>query len=187
MKICTECKRELPEDLFYWRKPYNRYDSKCKECVLKNCKKWRDENPEHKTLRRERYHTDEEYNKRIKKNNRDYNRRHKDKIREKNKEYVKTHGQELRAYKRRHDMKIKYNMTPEDFDKLWESQDGKCLGCNIDLTFKVKGGCIVDHDHKTGKVRGLLCNNCNAGLGFLKDDLTVLRNLTNYLEAHSGS
>ncbi len=52
-----------------------------------------------------------------------------------------------------------------------------CQGCGIELKRK-----CIDHDHKTGKVRGVLCHNCNTSLGLLKDDLTTLRNLIKYLE-----
>lgn len=57
-------------------------------------------------------------------------------------------------------------------------QKGKCAIC-----CKEKGihGLVVDHDHKSGKVRGLLCNSCNKALGFFQDDIEILTNAINYL------
>jgi hypothetical protein len=45
-----------------------------------------------------------------------------------------------------------------------------------------KGRFVVDHDHDTGNVRGLLCDRCNTGIGFLQDNIAVLRSAINYLE-----
>lgn len=44
------------------------------------------------------------------------------------------------------------------------------------------GVLVVDHDHKTGKVRGLLCHNCNRALGLLKDNKEIIQNCLSYLE-----
>lgn len=68
----------------------------------------------------------------------------------------------------------KYNLEEKVFDRLFHQQNGLCPICGD--TAKV-----VDHCHKTGKVRGLLCRNCNAALGQLKDDVTVLQNAIKYL------
>jgi hypothetical protein len=74
----------------------------------------------------------------------------------------------------------KYGITPEDWDYLWELQDGQCATCRIDLTVvKV----CVDHDHKTNEVRGLLCNECNHGLGKFKDDAETLMRAAKYVLA----
>lgn len=71
-----------------------------------------------------------------------------------------------------------YGMEPEDFDRLVESQNGACAICS---TVPEKWLC-VDHSHTTGEVRGLLCDHCNRGLGFLKDDPNLLRNALAYLQ-----
>lgn len=76
-------------------------------------------------------------------------------------------------------------MTLADYDAMLLSQDGKCAICGTE-TSAGKGRFSVDHDHGTGKIRGLLCNNCNAGIGLLKDDPRVLRYAANYLESHGA-
>ena len=60
-------------------------------------------------------------------------------------------------------LKTAYNFTPEGWDALLISQGGRCGICPATT------GLCVDHDHKTGKVRGLLCRRCNAGIGLLQD------------------
>lgn len=66
------------------------------------------------------------------------------------------------------------------FELLYEQQDGRCEGCSGPL---LPGPTThVDHDHTTGKVRGLLCKTCNMGMGLLKDSPDVLRRLAAYLE-----
>lgn len=70
----------------------------------------------------------------------------------------------------------RYNMTKEDYDNMLLSQDNKCYTCKEELIDP-----HIDHSHKTNKVRGLLCHNCNCALGFVKDKTEILQNLINYL------
>lgn len=96
------------------------------------------------------------------------------------KDYRKTHQPELRAYNRGWWLK-KYGITSEQYDLLLESQDGKCAICgkpNIKKGKVVRMG--IDHNHKTGKVRGLLCYKCNQALGQIGDDPTVALKLYEY-------
>jgi len=74
-----------------------------------------------------------------------------------------------------------YGLTKEGFDTLWKASDGKCAICSKDLIIK-RAGCVVDHSHKTGAVRGLLCGQCNTGIGMLKDSIVLTKNATRYLE-----
>jgi hypothetical protein len=70
-----------------------------------------------------------------------------------------------------------YGMSVEDFDAMVVSQSGLCAICFEQLLLPQ-----IDHCHSTGRVRGLLCQPCNVGLGFLKDDPERLRNAVNYLD-----
>ena len=58
-------------------------------------------------------------------------------------------------------------------------QDNKCFICNN--KFKNDKDCHMDHDHKTNKIRKLLCRKCNSALGYFKEDASVMRNAINYL------
>lgn len=73
----------------------------------------------------------------------------------------------------------KYGLTEERFNEMLSEQAHKCLGCALPLT---RHTARIDHDHATGRVRGLLCNPCNWALGHAKDNPTVLRALAAYLE-----
>lgn len=78
-----------------------------------------------------------------------------------------------KAYQR----KYKYGITQEEFDALLVSQDGRCAICRVLLE-----KAVVDHDHDTGRVRGLLCWNCNVALGHMRDDPDTLARAIAYLE-----
>jgi hypothetical protein len=81
-------------------------------------------------------------------------------------------------------LKRNYGLDYTTYLTLLEEQQHKCKICDgegfvIKDTHKIK--LVVDHDHETGKVRGLLCHNCNRGLGLFKDNTKVLKNAINYL------
>lgn len=94
-----------------------------------------------------------------------------------------------RSKARRLRFKKKYDMTPEDYEAVLEWQGGGCAVCQTETNVKV-GGIeklfAVDHDHSTGKIRGLLCDPCNRGIGLLKDNSRILRDAADYLDRNSG-
>ena len=77
----------------------------------------------------------------------------------------------------------KYGLVQEDYDFMFYEQGGMCKLCGFKAKFR---NLSVDHDHKTLKVRGLLCSECNLGLGKFKDDPAVLREAARYLEAYGS-
>lgn len=72
-----------------------------------------------------------------------------------------------------------YGLTESDFDEMFEAQGGRCAIC-YEIPEKIL---CVDHDHETGKVRALLCDPCNKALGHVNDNMNILKNMINYLEA----
>ena len=78
-----------------------------------------------------------------------------------------------------------YGITLDDFCKIWANQDGKCANplCNSILEYG-KRGVHVDHDHETGKVRGLLCAQCNVALGQLEENANRMIGLATYILQH---
>jgi hypothetical protein len=103
---------------------------------------------------------------------------------EANRVYRKAYDQrpESRALKRNHLLKNKYGITSDDYDRMLEEQGGRCAICGTDKPQGMHRRLNVDHDHKTGVVRGLVCYECNVGLGKFRDDTDVLRNAIRYLE-----
>jgi hypothetical protein len=71
--------------------------------------------------------------------------------------------------------------TLERHDQFLVTQNGRCAICKIEFESLVKKP-ACDHDHLTNTPRGLLCNDCNAGLGFLKDNPSILASAIEYLQ-----
>jgi hypothetical protein len=94
---------------------------------------------------------------------------------------------------REHQLRYKFGITLEEYNQINQSQGGVCAICEGVNTTRTKGttsgknikmSLAVDHNHKTGKVRGLLCSNCNTSLGSFKDNPALLRKAISYLELH---
>lgn len=82
---------------------------------------------------------------------------------------------------RRSALMMNYGITPEDWEKLFESQNGECASCGDVPPEDAKRRFHVDHDHSTGTVRGILCHSCNVALGHLKEDQERIAKLGLYL------
>lgn len=76
----------------------------------------------------------------------------------------------------------RYGITPEQYVALVNRAAGRCEACGCPPGPKGLG---IDHDHKTGEVRGLLCDRCNLAIGYFKDDVTLLERAIAYLKKHS--
>ena len=83
-------------------------------------------------------------------------------------------------------LKNKYGLTLDQYMRMLGAQGGACAICGSSNPGASKQVFSVDHDHSTGKVRGLLCHDCNAGLGMFKEDTLSLRLAIDYLEKHRG-
>jgi hypothetical protein len=78
-------------------------------------------------------------------------------------------------------LKRKYGITYEDYETMLANQGGGCAICGTTTPLKGKRFLNVDHDHSTGKVRGVLCQPCNTGLGKLQDSTELLQKAIAYL------
>lgn len=87
---------------------------------------------------------------------------------------------------RKNKLKSQYGITLDEYDLIFDEQGGLCAICGKAEESRNNQGVIgrlqVDHDHETGKVRGLLCQKCNRGLGFFDDNISKLINAAKYLE-----
>jgi hypothetical protein len=95
------------------------------------------------------------------------------------------HGLRVKASKdkkggsRDYHLRLRYGITAAEVDTMKEAQGGLCALC------RERPAQHVDHDHLTGKVRGVLCSCCNQGLGNVRDRADVMRAAIGYLETHS--
>lgn len=92
--------------------------------------------------------------------------------------YNSTNGKHNRNYH----FKKNYGITLEEYNNILSKQNGKCAICELK---QKKRNLSVDHCHITNKIRGLLCTNCNRGIGMLKEDISLLRKAIKYLNKNA--
>ena len=97
------------------------------------------------------------------------------------KTYRKNNVDKVKASNRNTKLKRAYGITQEQFFEMSIKQEHKCACCGRETKL------VVDHCHTTGKVRELLCNNCNTALGLLNEDNTIIQSLSNYIRKHHGN
>lgn len=118
-----------------------------------------------------------------------YYERHRDRLLEEKREYRATHKDAIKKskerwyaehpeYRKEYQLRYKYGMTPAEFSAMLSLQDGKCAVCGT--TEWGTRGPVVDHDHKTGMVRGILCSRCNVAAGMIDDNPETATALAEY-------
>lgn len=94
-----------------------------------------------------------------------------------------------REHSTRHKLKINYGLTPEDRVAMLEAAGYKCEICDREVLLPTAGcgkdNANIDHDHSTGKVRGILCGHCNKGLGHFLDSKELLSRAISYLSVRT--
>lgn len=78
-------------------------------------------------------------------------------------------------------LKHKFNISIKDYNNLLYQQKNRCKICGIHQS-KIEDNLCVDHDHKTGKIRGLICHHCNRALGLVKDNPMICFKMIKYLK-----
>lgn len=106
--------------------------------------------------------------------------------RQRAKDYVMSLPEDVRLERRRRsNLKHAYGISLEQYAEMLVAQHGVCAVCKQPETW-IRNGILmrlqVDHDHTTGKIRGLLCRECNMSLGLLQDSVERLKGLIYYLE-----
>jgi len=85
-------------------------------------------------------------------------------------------------------LKRTYGLTLEEYDQMVAKQKNRCAICGKPESRSIKGAVPrlgIDHNHKTGEIRELLCYSCNLALGYANDDPELLRRMIAYLEKHN--
>lgn len=157
-KQCSGCLLEKQIDDFISKSKGCKYGkgSKCKECRSK-------------LKKQKRASITEEQRKEERESSAEYRKRFPEKFK---------WGVKQATYKR-----LGIKITKEEYDQLYSEQSRKCAICDNPPSGFKKTLCL-DHCHDTLKVRGLLCDNCNSGLGKFKDNVDVLLKAVNYLRNH---
>lgn len=127
---------------------------------------------------RQQYYLDNKS--KIKQNRKTYREKNKDLIKSSDKLRYENNknGRKDRAYC--YVFKSRYGISIEEKKELLLKQNNKCLLCSKELI--LLGKSHLDHDHQTGKIRGVLCYSCNLGLGMFKDDIKILKKAVRYLK-----
>lgn len=102
------------------------------------------------------------------------------KVYERTKAWRKANPAKHKEHQRKELLKRKFGITPEDYNKMFLDQEGKCLIClrhqrDLKLTL------AVDHSHITGEIRGLLCHQCNHAIGLFYENKESIKRALEYL------
>lgn len=159
-KACRKCGEVKPLESYHAsiNTKDGRY-ARCKPCVLAANAAWRSANKGKVAEGKKRYAL-----------------RNWKAIREHQKAYMATRKVEAAEYRRRWNLAKRYGITMEQYADLWERQGGGCAVCS-----RKDGRLVVDHDHDTGTVRGILCQRCNVCLGGFGDNLDGVMRVVRYL------
>lgn len=179
MKKCSGCETERPLDEFpvYNGKPWYW----CRPCQRAKSRSYRERFPERIKAQGKAYRAKRP----------GYSADHSRKWRHENRERHLASMRERDAKKRREDPLwdfrrniAKYGLTIERYEAMYRAQNGACSAC---ARVNVSGRRLaVDHDHATGKVRGLLCSRCNSAIGLARESKDILLNLFQYLDKHEA-
>ncbi len=153
-----------------------------KEELAEYGRRWREENPDkcrNAYIKRR---------KKINNPNDPYYEKNKDLISARSRLYYEKNREKVLKQSRERYLKTKYNLDSQQYFDLIKQQNNCCAICNKPEHRLLKTGDIkplsVDHNHETGVVRALLCNDCNALLGFAKEDIGVLENAIKYIQSY---
>lgn len=166
MKTCSTCERKLPLDEFYFRVSRQQHHSVCKSCQRAQAAAWKQENPE-----------------RAAEQHLAWQRENMDRCVAATEQWRKKYPERQAKNARRYSLR-RLGLTPEQYDAMLAEQQFSCAICKTHQT-EFKRRLAVDHCHTTGKVRALLCDNCNKGIGCLKEDAGILSAAIVYLAKHN--
>lgn len=179
VKMCRKCGASFPATVeHFYRNPGGKFGltPRCKSCV----------DEDNKASHARRLVADPE---KIRRQAAERSKRsywsNLEKSRAKQRKYAKARHAADPSLKRRAKLKSQYDMTPEQWQEMFEAQGCKCAICGSDKP-NAKAGWNTDHCHKSGRVRFILCAHCNRGLGAFRDNPDWMRKAADMLEAING-
>lgn len=165
MKTCPRCKKQKGLEFFHRNKrTKDGLQAYCHSCEREYGRDWQQRNKDHLNAKgRARHAANPEKTKEVQQR---YRANHRD----------------LVAYRRRKVTLAAYGLTVKQYELMLVGQGDCCALCGSADPEHWSGQFQVDHCHKTGRVRGLLCARCNGGLGLLGDSPEILRRAALYVE-----
>jgi Recombination endonuclease VII len=161
MKRCKHCGEFKPLDDFYGEKGGR--DGKrpeCKSCTSARRKQWYRKNRKREIARVKAWQRANPDRQKV------WRAKNRDRL---NKQLREIH------------LRNKFGLTPDEYDRILETQGGVCALCESPPTPGIS--LHVDHDHGTGEIRGLLCVRCNNALGLFREDPDLLKRAARYITA----
>lgn len=153
-KICVKCGMEKPLSAFYKQSDMrDGLRNNCKACHLNAHKDWYSRNREYEIARVSKWQKE-----------------NADRVNEVQRNNRARRGDEYKKQEREGHLRRKYGLTQNMFEALVLAQLGKCAICQISEGMELH----VDHDHRSNKVRGLLCGKCNKAIGLMNDDVRLM-------------
>jgi hypothetical protein len=140
-------------------------------------KKWYDEHGKKESRERKGYKSWDVYKAEVEEKRRQAN------------EYMKAWGQTEKGQRARTSRSIlkRCGLTIEEYDHVYDKQEGRCVICKTHCPRYGKGRLVVDHCHTSGAFRALLCGPCNSAIGLLGENVETLRNAISYLAQFVGA
>lgn len=190
--MCVEC-HEDKDITEFGKYKYSKsgFRNMCKKCRCTKEKSYRDKDIVGFRLKRKKYREEniESINSLARVIGKRYRIKNKDIIKERDLlRKDKTDVYKKKSYEKNKDKYMrefyikKYGITLEQKLEMLKNQEYSCDICKVELLDSSVS--YVDHDHKTGVIRGILCNTCNRALGMFKDDVKVLESAVLYLKTH---
>lgn len=102
-----------------------------------------------------------------------------------NRKWAEANPEKVERIQKKSYLRIRYGTTPEEKEAKYVAQGRCCAICKTSQPGERDWN--MDHDHKTGKARGVLCNHCNKALGLLKDSVETAREVVRYLETYGAA
>jgi hypothetical protein len=114
-------------------------------------------------------------------------RKHRDAYNARQRAWTEKNRKQVRSLHRDKHLQRIFGLTPDEYDRMLAEQGGVCAICKQPETKFLNGritNLVIDHNHSTGHIRGLLCDRCNRMIGYSQDNDWLLRNAAEYLVSH---
>jgi len=162
-KVCSKCGIEKPLSEYHKHKiEHDGHTSICKKCRCFDSAEWRKNNP-----------------KKVKESYKKFGKEY-------NKKWVKNNPDKMKCYLRKSRLKKMYGVSLDDYNKMFNEQKGCCWICGKHQSQENRA-LSVDHNHKTGEVRKLLCGECNLLVGQIEKNINIIDDVFNYLKDYDGT